>query len=171
MLKTYLSFSLSKSYNHCTVKMRTGIKIMLFWGPKDGRILNSLFLIQLFPRRDPAACGFLCDFKNSRDKPGLMPSGNGCGTELLCGLAEIPCLCLRYESRFKAFSCDENGTVLNKCFYQASVGAKCKRNSCQVAFISTSWNTCAAQGSLAGLNRPCSTLGRSEGTDLVMKPF
>lgn len=96
----YFSFKYCKYW---TVKIRrTEIKIIFFLWLKEGRILyffcclSNSFLgeIQL-----PVVLPVISKIVETR--AGLMPNRNDYGTQIKFGFAEIPCLNLRCQSRFK----------------------------------------------------------------------
>lgn len=99
----YFSFNYC---NHWTVKMRrTEIKIIFFLWLKDGRILYSLCCLSksfLGEIQLPVVLPVISKIVETR--AGLVPNRNDYGIELTFGFAEIPCLNLRCQSRFKVLS-------------------------------------------------------------------
>lgn len=84
---------------------RTEIKTVFFLLLKDGRILYSFCCLSNFFLGDiqlPVVLSVISKIVETR--PGLMPNRNDYGTELTFGFAEIPCLNLRCQSRFKVLS-------------------------------------------------------------------
>lgn len=106
VVKKYISFFFSFKYcNHWTVKMRTEIKIIFFLWLKDGRIFYSFCYSSIFFLGEiqlPVVLSVISKIVETR--AGLMPNRNDYGTVLTFGFAEIPCLNLRCQSRFKVLS-------------------------------------------------------------------
>lgn len=99
----YLILFSFKYCNHWSVKMRgTEIKIIFFLWLKGGRILYSFCCLSNFFLGEiqlPVVLSVISKIVETR--AGLMPNRNYCDT---VGFAEIPCLNLRCQSRFKVLS-------------------------------------------------------------------